>query len=228
MKAQSDHLLRVELHVHTHASHDSLMDPDQLIKKCDAIGIDRVAITDHDVIDTALEMKAKYPERVIVGEEIETSQGEILGYFMTEWVPGGLDPMETIKRLRSQGAVISIPHPFDSLRKPHFSLEQLESFIPCIDAVETFNARCISNAFNEQAKNFAKSQGLLETVGSDAHTFRELGKATLMMAEFFDAETLLVSLRSAEQITDKSSFLVHFSSRFAKFYKKIKLKENIH
>jgi len=80
-----------------------------------------VAITDHNQIEGALRAKSLAPELVIVGEEIETTQGELIGYFMTEWVPAGLDSMETIKRLRAQGAVISVPHPFDTVRSQHWT-----------------------------------------------------------------------------------------------------------
>ncbi len=221
MTENGEKRLRVELHVHTIGSHDSLMKPQKILDRCDRLGIDRIAVTDHDVISVALEMKALAPHRVIVGEEIQTSQGEIIGYFLTELIPGGLDPMETIQRLRAQGAVINIPHPFDALRTPNFTRAQIEEIAPHVDALETFNARCITNVPNEKAKTFAQANGLLETVGSDAHSLLELGKANLLMQDFWDPETFLTALKDAKQITKKSSPLVHFSSRFAKFYKKL-------
>jgi predicted metal-dependent phosphoesterase TrpH len=213
--------LRVELHLHTIGSHDSLMKPQKILDRCDKLGIDRIAVTDHDVISIALEVKAMAPDRVIVGEEIQTNQGEIIGYFMKELIPGGLDPMETIERLRAQGAVISIPHPFDALRTPNFTRAQIEAIAPYVDALETFNARCISNTPNLQAEAFVQSHGLLETVGSDAHSFLELGKANLVMGEFHDAETFLKALRDAQKITKRSSPFVHIISRFAKIYKRM-------
>lgn len=216
-----DKRLRVELHLHTIGSHDSLMKPQKILGCCDRLGIDRIAVTDHDVLSVALEMTAMAPERVIVGEEIQTSQGEIIGYFLKELVPGGLEPMETIKRLRDQGAVISIPHPFDGLRTPHFTKDQIEKIAPYVDALEIFNARCITSAPNAQAKAFAGSHGLLETVGSDAHSYIELGKANLLMQDFSDADTFLIGLKSAQKITKSSSPMVHFISRFAKFYKRL-------
>jgi predicted metal-dependent phosphoesterase TrpH len=221
MKENAENLLRVELHVHTHASHDSLMDPDELLERCNELGIDRVAITDHDVIDTAFEMKAKYPARVIVGEEIQTSQGEIIGYFMTEWVKPGLSPMETIEQLRRQGAAISVPHPFDAMRKPNFTFEQLVEIAPYVDAFETFNARCISMQPNVQAEKFALEHHLLETVGSDAHSLWEVGRANLLMQGFSDAESFLSALRTAKKDVRKSPAAIHLTSRFAKLQKKL-------
>ena len=105
MNRKGENLIRVELHVHTRASFDSLVPIDKLIRRVKKLGIDRVAITDHNAIEAAIEAQALAPELVIVGEEIETTKGELIGYFMSEWVPSGLDPYETIERLRGQGAL---------------------------------------------------------------------------------------------------------------------------
>ncbi|MGH2607416.1 MAG: PHP domain-containing protein, partial [Anaerolineales bacterium] len=99
--------LTVELHCHTHYSADGLMRPERLVEVCRRRGIDRVAITDHNTTLGALEAARHDPERVIVGEEILTTRGELLAYFVTEEVPAGLAPREAIARLREQDAVIS-------------------------------------------------------------------------------------------------------------------------
>ncbi len=213
--------LRVELHTHTHASKDCLVKPEKLLKHCQRVGIDRVAVTDHNEIQGALAAKALAPERVIVGEEIHTTQGELLGYFMTEHIPGGLEPVETIERLRSQGAVISVPHPFDTTRGPQWTREQLLAIIPLVDAIETFNARCMTNQPNKQAAAFARKHNLLETVGSDAHTLKEVGRASLTMHPFTEAPGFLESLKTARLHTRKSSWFVHLFSRYAAFYKQL-------
>lgn len=215
-------LLRVELHLHTCYSKDSLVKPDALLQYCKRHGIDRVAITDHNVIEGALAAKALDPERVIVGEEIQTSSGgEIIGYYMTEWVPPGLSPIETISRLRDQGAVISIPHPFDTHRGPQWREDDLLAIAAQVDAIEVFNARCLSDVPNARAKAFAESQGLLQTVGSDAHSLREVGRATLVMERFEGPEAFKVSLKSAEQDVRLSPASVHFYSRYAVLAKRI-------
>ena len=109
-------MINVELHCHTYHSSDSLMLPQQILDACERRGIDRVAITDHNSLAGALETHALDPERVIIGEEILTTEGEILGYFMKEEIPEGLPPMEVVEQLTDQGAVISISHPFDLTR----------------------------------------------------------------------------------------------------------------
>jgi len=217
----TNRFLRVELHVHTTASKDSLVTPDELIDHCQRIGIDRVAITDHNSIAGALEAHSIAPERVIIGEEIETTQGEILGYFMTEYIPPGLEPLEVIRRLRIQGAVISIAHPFDRVRNAHWTAEGLLTIAPHIDAIEVFNARCLTNRPNKLAAAFAQAQGLLNTVGSDAHSLVEVGRATQLMPFFTDASGFLSALKQAQAKTQLSPAYVHFFSTFAKLARKL-------
>ncbi len=212
----------LELHCHTIYSKDSLFKPEQIIPACDRKGINMVAISDHNSIEGALRVKEIAPERVIIAEEIFTSKGELLGYFMQERIPPGLSPQETIERLREQGAVISVSHPFDAYRKGAWELNDLLEIVDKIDAVETFNARCMKAGFNREAEEFAEEHNLLKTVGSDAHHPAELGKARLVMPEFQDASGFKEALRDARQDCRLSSPLVHFYSRYAVWYKKRK------
>lgn len=221
MKDGGGPYVRVELHVHTIASKDSLVRPQHLIEHCQKIGIDWIAITDHNEIEGALQAKKLAPDRVIVGEEIETTQGELIGYFMQAWVPPGLPPEEAIARLRDQGAVISVAHPFDTVRSQHWLEEDLLAILPHIDAIETFNSRCLSNRPNQVSTAFAREHGLLETVGSDAHSLWEVGRASLRLPGFSDADSFRQSLAQAEQITRLSPGFVHLFSRYAVFKKRM-------
>ena len=221
------HWVRVELHCHTEASEDSLVPVEKYLSRCKTLGIKKIAITDHNEFRAALEAKALAPNMVIMGEEIQTSRGELLGYFMEEWIPPGLDPLETISRLRDQGAVISIPHPFDPFRGKDWSRDDLKALVPYVDAVEGFNARCLGNKPNLDAAFFAIEHGLLMTAGSDAHTVDELGTATLVMPDFSDAKSFKAGLSHAEQMTELSPFYTHFYSRYAKLIKNIKNNSNI-
>ncbi|MDY6846355.1 MAG: PHP domain-containing protein [Chloroflexota bacterium] len=222
MSTENKQSLRVELHCHTSASFDSLVPVEKYLSRCERLGIDKIAITDHNVIEAALTAKAIAPDRVVVGEEIQTTKGELIAYFMSDWVPPGLSPMETIERLREQGAFISVPHPFDPFRGKDWEPGDLDGLAPYVDAVETFNARCFGNKANLESAAFAKHHGLLETVGSDAHTLGELGMATLIMPDFSDAESFRAALRQAEKITRLSPFFIHLSSSFAKLVKKFR------
>ena len=214
----------LELHSHTHASGDCLMRPADILRTCERKGIHRLAVTDHNTISAALEMRRLAPERVIVGEEIMTTQGELLGYFLKEEIPAGLSPAETIARLRAQGAAISISHPFDRLRKGAWREADLAAIIGLVDAIEVFNARCIYAEDNARALAFAQAHGKPGTVGSDAHTHLELGQATLSMERADNAAELIAGFANGQARTRLSSPFIHFASTFAKRWKRLQRK----
>jgi len=219
---------RVDLHNHTKWSKDCLTEFEAIIEICQKKQIDRIAITDHNTADGALQMQTIAPDLVIVGEEIMTTQGEILAYFVKETVPAGLSPDETIKRLRDQGAVISVSHPFDGLRKGAWQEDQLLRIIEQVDAIEIYNARCFFERDNKAAIDFAQKHNLNGTAGSDAHTLREYGTAMTLMRPFEnDPEDFLDALTSAEFHQQLSSWLVHIGSKTAKWSKQLGLKPRL-
>jgi predicted metal-dependent phosphoesterase TrpH len=226
-KDSSPHLWRVELHSHTHWSKDCVIAPETILRLCAQRGVDRIAITDHNTAEGALEMHATAPDKVIVGEEIMTTQGELLGYFMTESIPAGLTPQEAIRRLRQQGAAISVSHPFDRLRKGAWDESDLLRIIPEVDAIEVFNARCVFAGDNRKAVEFAQRVGVLGTVGSDAHSKVEYGRAVELLKPFTNAQEFVEALRTADAERRYSSLLVHVSSKTAKWAKKLKLKPRL-
>lgn len=219
----SSHLpmLRVELHCHTLYSGDSLAQPEALLRACQRKGIDRLAITDHNTIAGALRCRELDEQRVIVGEEIMTRQGELLAFFVQEEIPPGLPPEEVIARLREQGALISVAHPFDYLRKGAWALSALLEIAPLVDAIEMFNARCVIPGANLQAQQFARQQRLPGTVGSDAHTACEVGRATLLLPYFDDALSLKQALGQAQAQSSLSPPWVHLASRYAVWRKRL-------
>jgi len=212
-----------DFHTHTIFSKDCLTQPKKLIAACQRKQIDRVIITDHNTIAGAIQAKELDPERVIIGEEIMSIQGEFLAAFVTEEIPAGLPPMVVIQRLRQQGAFISISHPFDKHRKGHWQPKDLIAILPHIDAIETFNARCMLPRYNFKAQNFAQEHQLLGTYGSDAHTALELGRGALLLPEFKDADSLREALKNAVvPPVILSTPLIHLASRYAVLYKQFK------
>jgi predicted metal-dependent phosphoesterase TrpH len=214
--------LSVEFHCHTIFSKDSLTKPEQLVDAARKKGLGRVIVTDHNSIDGALRARQIAPELIIVGEEIKTTRGEILASFMTEEIPAGLTPQETIRRLREQGAFISVSHPFDVMRSGHWDLPDLLEILPLVDAIETFNSRCTNPEFNVRAQEFAREYGIPGTVGSDAHTAMELGRSTLTVEKFTGAEGLRRVIGQAQAQTRLSSPLIHITSRYAVIVKKLR------
>ena len=215
-------MLRIDFHCHTVCSKDSLTVLPALLKACQRKGIDKVVITDHNTIQGALEAQKLDPGQVIVGEEIKTQQGELLAAFVQEEVPRGLPALEAIRRLREQGAFISVSHPFDRLRNGHWELPDLEEIASLVDAIEVFNARCMQAEFNRQASDFARHHGLAGTAGSDAHAAFEIGTAHLVLPDFNDAAGLRMALPQAQVVGKLSSPWVHFASVYARWVKAVR------
>jgi predicted metal-dependent phosphoesterase TrpH len=211
----------VELHCHTFRSKDSLASPQALIEVCRRRGIDRLAVTDHNTIRGAREAAELAPELIIIGEEILTTEGELLGYFMTEEVPPRLSPQETIDRLRSQGAVISVSHPYDYARQGAWREEVLRPLLHQLDALEAFNARTYSTGPNERAAALARAAGLPGLAGSDAHAPFEVGRGLTLLEPFVDAATFRGALATARLVTRRSPPWVHLVSRYAVLRKRL-------
>jgi hypothetical protein len=218
---QAPELLRVEFHCHTIYSKDSVTRVEDLLLACQRKGIDRVVITDHNTIRGALAAKALDPDRVIIGEEILTSEGELLAAFVQAEIPAGLTPLETIERLRKQGAFISVSHPFDIHRKGHWDPAVLQAILPLVDAIETFNARCVFSEFNERAQALADAYHLPGTVGSDAHATLELGQAMMILPAFVDQRSFRAVLPMAKYDLHLSPFWYHLFSRAAVIGKRL-------
>lgn len=215
-------MITLEFHCHTNASKDSLTRPADLIRAARRKGLDRVVVTDHNSIAGARAAQDLDPELIIVGEEIMTTRGEILAAFVTEEIPAGLTPQEAIRRLKAQGAFISVSHPFDEWRKGGWREPDLLEIIPYVDAVEVFNSRCMDPRFNQRAKQFAQKQNLAGTVGSDAHGAFELGRAVMLLDQFSGPDGMRKVIRAAKFKTKLSPWWVHFVSRYASMKKKSK------
>jgi predicted metal-dependent phosphoesterase TrpH len=214
-------MVSIDFHTHTSASKDSLTSPQRFVDAARRKGLDRVVVTDHNGIAGAQAVHALDPVLIIVGEEIMTTKGEILASFMTEEIPRGLTPQETIKRLRDQGAFISVSHPFDSWRNGAWELEDLLEIIPMVDAIEIFNARCTNALDNQKALEFAREHQIPGTVGSDAHAAFELGKAWLVVPEFSGPDGLRKCIRQGQVQGGLSPIWVHFFSSYARWRKMV-------
>ncbi len=214
-------MIRIDFHTHTSASRDSLTTPEALIRTARRRGLDRIVVTDHNTIAGARAAHVLDPELVIVGEEIMTTRGEILAAFVTEEIPPGLSPQETIRRLREQGAFVSVSHPFDRWRSGAWKLDDLLQIAPLVDAIEVFNARCMVAGDNHRAAEFARRHNLPGTAGSDAHAAFEVGAACLVVPQFTGPDGLREVIREGKIQGRLSPFWVHFASRFASLRKTV-------
>ena len=200
---------------------DCLTPLEQIVERCLELGIDCIAVADHNTIAGALKLREIAPFRVIVAEEILTPVGEIMGLFLSEQVSKGLSPQETISQIRSQGGLVGIPHPFG--RPPFWNADTLTSaeVLSRVDIIETLNARTPSSNSIAKAWKLAKEQGKVASAGSDAHTLGEIGRAYVEMPEFDGPDDFLSCLAQGRIFGQKSSSLVHLASIWARIRKRI-------
>ena len=201
-------------------SKDSLMHPAQLLRTARTKGIDRIIVTDHNTIRGALASQELAPEMVIVGEEIQTTEGELLAAFVAREVPAGLEPAAAIKMLKDQNAFISVSHPFDAMRSS-WKAETLAALRGDLDAVEVFNARTTRKHYNSAGIAFANEHKLPGTAGSDAHGPIEVGKALMLLPDFQTSDGLRTAVWQSTIMGKFSPNWVHFISTYARYYKKL-------
>ncbi|KPU43691.1 putative hydrolase [Oxobacter pfennigii] len=212
-------VINVDMHIHTIDSKDSLCSYESILKVCKKRNIDCIAICDHDSIRGAQIISNMNTEiKIIIGEEINTAQGEIIGLFLKQWIEPNMDVFNTIKKIREQNGIVYIPHPFDRLRKKRLKPDVLYDVCELSDIIEVFNSRNVYNEDNIKAFEFAQSKEILKGLGSDAHTPFEIGNSYIKMQDFNSPEEFLTSLSNAQYITKKSPLFVHFITKIVKHY----------
>lgn len=198
---------------------DCDMSLEDIISRCLDTGINCIAIADHGTIEGALKMQSLAPFPVIIAEEVLTPHGEIMGMFLKEGIPSGLSIEQAISRIRSQSALVCLPHPFDPLRGLRLDGQRLAELAEQIDIIEVFNARSLLFRTSTKPRTLARKHHLPETAGSDAHTLNEIGATYVEMPEFKDRNDFLQALRKGKIAKHSSSPLVHFSSTWTKLKK---------
>jgi len=193
--------VRVDMHSHTMWSGDSTTTPDEIRDAVVASGLDVVCITDHNAITGAVELAASLPCRVIVGEELKTHAGEVIGLFLRERVPIGVQPAQAAEMIRSQGGIVYVPHPFDPMRRNLVEPAMRElAGAGLIDAIEVLNAKTSLQSLNRRAAAFAAEFDLAAGAGSDAHVPLALGAAYVEMPDFDGPADFLAKLREGRVV----------------------------
>ncbi len=212
--------MKIDMHIHTLGSWDSLSDPERVLEVAMERGFQRVAITDHNRVHVALRMAECYPDVVIPGEEVKTAEGiDVIGLYLCEEIPEGTPAEETIELIRSQGGIVYLPHPYAAGKGG--GGKYAERLGQLCDVIEVFNARLHNASMNRKAENLALRHGKLMGAGSDAHTIGEIGNAWVDLPFHLNEPTaLLAALEVANTGGREASRLVHLGSAWAKVRKK--------
>jgi predicted metal-dependent phosphoesterase TrpH len=195
--------LRIDLHLHSCFSPDSTTSLDALIDRCRELGLDRIALTDHHTAEGALQLSRREPELTIVGEEVASTEGDIIGLFVTGSIPSGGHPEEVCDAIHAMGGLTYACHPLDR-RRASFSPERLVELAPRFDIIETHNAWANPEA-NRAAAQFCLELGRVAATGSDAHSARELGTSWMEIEPFEGTADFLRKLGSARHVITERS-----------------------
>jgi hypothetical protein len=208
-RRRRDRELFADFHVHSDHSKDSVSRVADVLGRARDVGLDVVAITDHDSVDGGLEAREladRYGVRVIVGEEVKTAEGEVVGLFLERTVPPGMTFAATIAAIKEQGGIVYVPHPFDRLHDVPSS-EVLRANVADIDVLEVFNSRLAFPAFNEQAERFARRYRIPAAAGSDAHVLASLGTALTGMDDFSGPDDFVAALAGSRIVRRPKSYM---------------------
>jgi predicted metal-dependent phosphoesterase TrpH len=172
-------MVKFDLHIHSKYSSDGILDPKNIVKIAIKNNLNGVAVTDHNTIQGGLKAKNYETEdfKVIVGSEIMTDQGEIIGIFLSEEIKS-TNLIDVIYEIKNQNGITVIPHPFDDMR--HSALHPNDEYVSLIDVIEGFNSRCIFQKYNDKAVEYANKHNLPLVAGSDAHFGNEIGNAGII------------------------------------------------
>jgi predicted metal-dependent phosphoesterase TrpH len=164
------------------------------------------------------------PFKVIVAEEILTTEGEIMGMFLKETIPSGITPQEAIKRIREQDGLVNIPHPFETIRGSALKDKIIDEIAGDIDLMEVLNSRSPFPANSNKARDFAEMHGIPGGAGSDAHSVYEIGNAYIEIPDFNGKDEFLKAVAQGIIHGKRSSVFVHALSAWAKVQTKLRKK----
>jgi len=213
-----------DFHCHTRFSRDSILTEERFAKMAIERGLTHVAVTNHNNVEGAIAVRDKVAElgltdqlTVILGEEVSTADGEVVGLFLSTTIPRGLSAKETADEIHRQGGLVSIPHPFDPFRGSHIKEGPLRNLAELgkIDCVEIFNCRVALQRNNLEAAEFAARYGIPGIAASDSHSSFEIAMAYNALPAFDTADELKALLPENDWHASRSSVFIHATTRWA-------------
>ena len=215
-----------DFHIHTRFSRDSVLDEETLIRRAVERGLTHICVTNHNNVEGAVAVRDRAREMgvddrltVILGEEVSTSDGEVVGIFLEKTIPRGLSANETVDEIHRQGGLVSIPHPFDPFRAAHIRPGPLRSLAESgkIDAIEVFNSRVTFGSHNREAAAFAGRYGIPGIACSDTHSAFEVAMSFNALPAFGSADELKAGLADNDWHGSRSTVFIHLTTRWAVF-----------
>ena len=188
-------LWKVDFHLHSRYSHDSSTGLAELAARARELGLNRIALTDHNTAEGALAFQQLEPELVIVGEEVKTTDGEVIGLFISRTIKPWQRPEAVMDEIHEMGGLVYVPHPFDRWRA-NFAPHRLVALADQIDVIEGYNQWADPGA-NLAATEIAQDLGKPVAFGSDAHSLGELGHSWIEVEPFSGPADLLEKLSRA-------------------------------
>jgi predicted metal-dependent phosphoesterase TrpH len=213
-----------DFHIHTRFSRDSILSEDRFIRVAMQRGLTHVAVTNHNNVEGAIAVRDRAAElgvdeqlTVILGEEVSTSDGEVVGLFLQRTIPRGLTADQTADEIHAQGGLVSIPHPFDPFRASHIRRAPLEGLAEAgkIDMIEVFNSRVTFSRHNDEAAEFAARHRIPGIACSDSHSAVEVAMSFNALPAFTTADELRDALAENEWHGTRSTLLIHLTTRYA-------------
>jgi predicted metal-dependent phosphoesterase TrpH len=219
--------LKIDMHVHSTYSKDSIFRINDMFKKFKKTGI-LPMVCDHNSIQGSIkfgkllkEYDPEYP--IIYSEEIETVDGEIIGMFISEEIKKGLSVGETLDEIHDQDGFAIVPHPFDGLRSTILKTKSMDENIKNINFIEGYNSRNIHHDHNLKAINYAHLHCKPITCGSDSHTYHEFGKTYVELPWFKDQQEFLKNFETSSIHYYPAHLFVHAISKSLKIFRRLKL-----
>ena len=214
-------MIKIDLHTHSVGSPDGGITLEEYSRLLDDKVLDMIAVTDHDSIEQALVIQSKLGPRIIIGEEITSLEGEIIGLFLNQKIEPGLSAIKTVQAIKSQGGLVYIPHPFETVRKG-ITQSVIDSISDEIDIVEVYNGRAVFQNKGPQALTWARLHNKIGAASSDAHGLKGIGTTYSSVESVPTKESFLEVLKTVRLTTKRPPLLSLFYPKYNRFRAKIK------
>jgi predicted metal-dependent phosphoesterase TrpH len=195
-------MYKIDLHTHSCASPDGALKAKHYRDLLGRGVLDYIAVTDHDSISNAQKLREDIGDRIIIGEEISTIDGEIIGLFLSKVIHPGLSLLQSIKEIHDQDGIVYVPHPFETVRKG-LSLDSLNEVAKLVDIIEVYNGRAIFQNHSSKSIEWSKINAIPGAASSDAHGVHGWGRTFSIISKQPNNSNLGELLKNAEYKTKK-------------------------